>query len=321
MLALLDSVLAFSAIMLGVSLLVTVIVQGLSALVNLRGWALADELAELFAQAKIDRVQSAALAKKILTHPLISDSVLRRELFSHWMQASAIRKEELLELLKRAKELGIDVPNEVKDRLDAAAGVVSEWFDGQMDRVSQGFAHKARSITIFVSFVIAFALHLDAALLVDRMFSDTETRAKLVASVETLQEHAKRLGVAPADDAGKVPATEGASATGASDELTKAASEIQSIRSELADAGMDILPKFVAATELAPERGLHTHFDYLWWKTKRGWRHFLGIVAAGALLSLGAPFWFNLLSQLANLRTVLANREKEDRGKSRTEAG
>ena len=321
MLALLDSVLAFSAIMLGVSLLVTVIVQGLSALVNLRGWALADGLAELFAQAKIDRVQSAALAKRILTHPLISDSVLRRELFSHWTQASAIRKEELLKLLKRTKELGIDVPNEVKDRLDAAAGVVSEWFDGQMDRVSQGFAHKARSITIFVSFVIAFVLHLDAALLVDRMFSDTETRAKLVASVDTLQEHAKRLGVAPADDAANAPAAEGPSAAGASDELTKAASEIQSIRSELADAGMDILPKFVAATELAPERGHHTHFDYLWWKTKRGWRHFLGIVAAGALLSLGAPFWFNLLSQLANLRTVLANREKEDRGKPRTEAG
>jgi hypothetical protein len=328
MMALLDSVLAFSAILLGVSLLVTVIVQGLTAFVNLRGWALADGLAELFRQAKIDKAQAAALAKKLLTHPLISDSVLRRQLFSHWMQASAIRKDELLKLLKNAKDLGVDVPNEVKDRLDAAAGVVSEWFEGQMDRVSQSFAHKARAITISVSFVIAFVLHIDAAILVERMFSDSETRAKLVASVEMLQEHAKRLGVAPEDEAAKADAaaaeksvTAKPSAELAKAELTKAASEIRTIRSELADAGFDILPKFVASAELDPERGKHVHFDYFWWHTKSGWRHFLGIVAAGALLSLGAPFWFNLLSQLANLRTVLANREKEDRGKPRTEAG
>ena len=332
MLALLDSVLAFSAIMLGVSLLVTVIVQGLTAFVNLRGWALADGLAELFRQAKIDQAEAAALAKKLLTHPLISDSVLRNDIFSHWMQASAIRKEELLKLLKNAKDLGVEVPNEVKDRLDAAADVVSEWFDGQMDRVSQAFAHKARAITITVSFLIAFVLHIDAAILVERMFSDSETRAKLVASVEMLQEHAKRLGVAPENDAEKGAVAEDAVATEttakaepstelAKAELTKAASEIRTIRTELADAGFDILPKFVTSSELDPERGKHVHFDYFWWHTKRGWRHFLGIVAAGALLSLGAPFWFNLLSQLANLRTVLANREKEDRGKARTEAG
>lgn len=319
MLDLLDSILAFSAILLGVSLLVTVIVQGLSGLVNLRGWALADGLAELFQQAKLDRAQSAALAKKILTHPLISDSVLRREIFSHWMQATAIRKEELLKLLRSAKELGIEVPNTVTARLDAAANIVSEWFDGQMDRVSQAFAQKARTMTILVSFAIAFVLHIDAAVLVERMFSDSEARAKVVANVAILEEHAKRLGV---DAAGPANAATTTSPNATPTEALKhAANEIRTLREELADSGFDVLPQFVTANELDPARGKHTHFDYLWWKTKRGWRHFLGIAAAGALLSLGAPFWFNLLSQLANLRTVLANREKEDRGKPRTQAG
>jgi len=55
-----------SAILLGVSLLVTVIVQGLGGLFNLRGWALADGLAELFAQAKIGRAQARELAQKIV---------------------------------------------------------------------------------------------------------------------------------------------------------------------------------------------------------------------------------------------------------------
>jgi hypothetical protein len=41
------------------------------------------------------------------------------------------------------------------------------------------------------------------------------------------------------------------------------------------------------------------------------WLHFWGILASVALLSLGAPFWFNLLKKLSNLRPVLARRETE----------
>jgi hypothetical protein len=36
------------------------------------------------------------------------------------------------------------------------------------------------------------------------------------------------------------------------------------------------------------------------------WRHFSGMTAAAMLLSLGAPFWFNLLKSLTNLRSSVA---------------
>jgi hypothetical protein len=35
-------------------------------------------------------------------------------------------------------------------------------------------------------------------------------------------------------------------------------------------------------------------------------RHFFGLLASAALLSLGAPFWFNSLKTLTNLRPALA---------------
>src|SRR6185503_15030850 len=38
-----------------------------------------------------------------------------------------------------------------------------------------------------------------------------------------------------------------------------------------------------------------------------GQRAFWGILASAALLSLGAPFWFNMLKTLSNLRPVPAN--------------
>jgi len=43
------------------------------------------------------------------------------------------------------------------------------------------------------------------------------------------------------------------------------------------------------------------------------WLHFWGILASAALLSLGAPFWFNMLKTLSNLRPVLANKEQQER--------
>jgi hypothetical protein len=305
MLELLDSILAFSAVLLGLSLLVTVLVQGLGALVNLRGWALAQGLAELFAQAKIEPRDAAELAQKILTHPLVSDSTLRNTRLTHWIQASAIRKEELLRLLADAEELGIEVSADVRARLDKAASVVSVWFDGQMDRVSQTFAHRARSLTITVSFLTAFALHIDASVLLGRMFSDSETRAKLVASVATLEAQAARITKAP-------PSGERAGV----DEVRAAAGELGNLRTTLEASGVDVLPRFGEAANV--KAGVHTYWDYLAWHDGDGWRHFLGILAAGTLLSLGAPFWFNLLRQLANLRTVLANKEAAEREQSKS---
>jgi hypothetical protein len=42
------------------------------------------------------------------------------------------------------------------------------------------------------------------------------------------------------------------------------------------------------------------------------WRHVLGVAITGVLLSLGAPFWFNTLRNLSNLKPMVARRvEKE----------
>ena len=51
-----------------------------------------------------------------------------------------------------------------------------------------------------------------------------------------------------------------------------------------------------------------------WFSGEWSWpkRHLFGIIASAALLSLGAPFWFNLLKSMANLRPALANAIDKD---------
>ena len=42
------------------------------------------------------------------------------------------------------------------------------------------------------------------------------------------------------------------------------------------------------------------------------WSHAVGIVASAVFLSLGAPFWFNALKSLTNLRPILANKQDKE---------
>ena len=49
------------------------------------------------------------------------------------------------------------------------------------------------------------------------------------------------------------------------------------------------------------------------WQRNQPWQsQIFGVFATAALLTLGAPFWFNLLKSLTNLRPTLANKQDAD---------
>jgi hypothetical protein len=63
------------------------------------------------------------------------------------------------------------------------------------------------------------------------------------------------------------------------------------------------------AFQLIPDPYPTPWYDY----STLGWSHLWGTLASAALLSLGAPFWFNALKTLSNLRPVVASREQKER--------
>ena len=72
----------------------------------------------------------------------------------------------------------------------------------------------------------------------------------------------------------------------------------------------------LAKTELAIF-GEHYNWDVSQWETSK----YIGMLISIALLSLGAPFWFNLLKNLTNLRTRLIQNEEKERLERKTQAG
>jgi hypothetical protein len=47
----------------------------------------------------------------------------------------------------------------------------------------------------------------------------------------------------------------------------------------------------------------------LGWPKGFNWRQLCGVLLSGALLSLGAPFWFNSLKAMMNLRPIIASKQ------------
>jgi hypothetical protein len=80
----LDTVIAFAVVMLGVSLVITVGTQVVVSLLGLRGTNLWRSLTDLFETASPDREArryAKEIARRVLRHPLISDSVFSRFYF------------------------------------------------------------------------------------------------------------------------------------------------------------------------------------------------------------------------------------------------
>jgi hypothetical protein len=99
----LDILIAFVLIMLGVSLLITIAVQMVSAAFNLRGLNLAQGLKRTFAVISPDSDKNAKeLANFILKGRFLSDSFLPNwGIFRPWRHAEAIRPKEVFDAIQR----------------------------------------------------------------------------------------------------------------------------------------------------------------------------------------------------------------------------
>lgn len=157
----------------------------------------------------------------------------------------------------------------------------NRWFDGTMDRVSERFSTSMRVWTIVFSILVAFWGGLDALSLFNRLSADPEYRAMIVSGMDGV---AKRAG--------------DMTTTSVDGETSDDAQAWQRLENQVAELKVLI--------QANADLGIFSPRDpFADWP-----RGFLGRAASAMLLSLGAPFWFNALKKMANLRPSLANKEE-----------
>jgi hypothetical protein len=329
-----DVLLGVAMVMLGVSLLLTIVTQIVSFAANLRGAQLKVGLVELFEVVKIEN--PGPLVDSILHHKLIADGVWRRRL------APAISKLDLLTLLDGAQEY-LEQTGPVATALKQKKDEVETWFDATMSRVANRFTMQTRIVTIIGAVLAAFLLHLDAFGLVSRLYADSDLRAKMAGAAGALVTQSEVVLATPtvftdvaASLAKKNPDVLSPKPFQSRDQVKAwiQASVADPNRAQVINGQFDLLlteavrPAFkqwigeatdindqlsAAGFELVQKPWDPFHYDSAW--------VFLGVLASAALLSLGAPFWFNALKTLSNLRPAIAAAvEDRDQGGQPTQS-
>ena len=384
MLAYLDTLIGFSVVMLVISLLITILTQIVSALLNHRGsnlkWGLQMLLANIDPKQFPKLTANAeAVAHSVLTHCLISDSwfsgnkmaqsigarvPLLQQLVERYQLAAAIRPSELRDILQHLAnnqfadtqpEIAAEIrrllgtnravaaaaPGAVSATQDVAANLES-WFNSMMDRVSEKFSMYMRIWTVAFAVTFAFGFGLNTMGLMNQLYTNGAFRNALVGSgqqaltsagkvleaknslgakyVEALRQVLTDANVTPASQPPdtlptptdvvawiqkNVPAAEQADVRKRFEVASGAVSQAF-VQSSIDDA--------TKVSAIASTAG----FDVLQsrWPKKPAWSDYVGVLATAGLLSMGAPFWFNALKSLTNLRPVVASKQDAEQGQA-----
>ena len=146
------------------------------------------------------------------------------------------------------------------------------WFGSGQDRAEQWFQIHVRMVTIVAAITASIFLQLDTVEIYDKLRHEPKLAEALVkAAPGTLEQGAAVQGQLDANAREKAFAD---------------------LKEKIDSTGFELLPRGWFARWPA---------EKLWW-----FNHLFGLALSAGLLTLGAPFWFNLLKNLMNLRPAVA---------------
>ncbi|HXZ42855.1 MAG TPA: hypothetical protein VEG68_19105 [Terriglobales bacterium] len=199
---------------------------------------------------------------------------------------------------------------------------VNAWFDQTIDRVSQAFTRHAHRVTIAAAFVVVIAIQLDIIAVVDRLSIDDQFRNAVVGPV------AKQFTdsvVSPSTNTPPAPTATPPAPNSATSAAGAAATPATSTAT-LPDAGGQSPTASPAGPQPKPQLDTQLYYNLLdtaglitlptnkqWLDRIKDPRKYPGMIIAALLISLGAPFWYNILKDLLGLRSTLAQKDDAQR--------
>ena len=147
------------------------------------------------------------------------------------------------------------------------------WFGSAQDRAEQWFQIHVRMVTIVAAILVSIFLQLDTVEIYEKLRREPKLVEALVkAAPGTLEQGAAVQGQTDANARDKAFAD---------------------LKANIDSTGFELLPSGWFARWPA---------EKFWW-----FNHLFGLALSVGLLTLGAPFWFNLLKNLMSLRPALAS--------------
>ena len=306
-LTLLDVAIGMVLIYSLLSLICSTINEGLASYLSLRAATL---------KAGLDNLLGASLSAQVFDHHLVQ-GLVQQDVFFKWRRKPSYIPTRtfvltVLDTLNGGFPTSTDeirlaiqkVPDPKVQRallalVDEAKGDLEEvkknlgvWFDHSMDRVSGWYRRKVQLFILLIGIVVSFGLGVDSTATAKLLWGDSALREALVEAAKIqVQKSAAAPGAAPAP----APGTR---------DLKQVGKDLQEMQTQFAALDIPTYPFHAVCTEwqvLNPGKACPGFLSRggFWLR-----RHLLGFIITAAALSLGAPFWFDLLNKLVSLRSA-----------------
>lgn len=182
--------------------------------------------------------------------------------------------------LRRALLLALEDAN---GDIDKARQNVEKWFNSSMDRVSGWYRKQTQWILLFLGLVIAVGMNVDTVRIASSLYHDDAFRSLTVNQAERVSD---QLNSGDADATVKALGCTGA------------------------PANADSAQRALARTECARDQINALGYPIGWDGSKFHWSAIVGWILTALALSLGAPFWFDLLNKMMVVRSTVKPDEK-----------
>lgn len=290
MLGMLEVVIGLIFVLLLLSLLATTVMELLSSGLALRGKNLEKALRNMLASSDRDEQLFRAFKNNSLYRQMSqrygkrrrSPSYLSSESFQSILFDVLLRGEKPAELTKRIEQLPDDdlknvlyqLLNDADYELDRFRENVRQWYDSVMDRASGWYKRNVQQILVLVGLLIAILFNADTIAIYERLESDPESLQQILTMAEDY--------LLVNQDIDSLQTT--------SPEFEKSITQIRRLINQEIDEASAPLGLGWGNVDLSQ---LNV-FDWIY--------KVLGWIVTALAISLGAPFWFDLLRKLVNIR-------------------
>jgi hypothetical protein len=167
---------------------------------------------------------------------------------------------------------------------------VEAWYNSAMDRVSGAYKYRTQWLLFLIGLALAAALNADTVRIVKQLSNDPTLRQAVVAAAQSAKQ------------------PEGASGAAVKDQIQQVhdqVAQLENIGIPLGWSGVALPCKEIQAGKQIDEDNCSQGEWMLgWFAIFRGW------ILTAIAVSLGAPFWFDMLNKIMVVRSTVKPREK-----------
>ncbi len=209
------------------------------------------------------------------------------------------------ELPDEAKKLLLSLISDAGD-LDEARKSIEQWFDDAMERVSGSYKRQAQLILLGIGVALALVVNVNSFEIAGSLWRDDTLRASVVVAAEerAASEFGDGSGSADMETSDAEASSGQATAVSASQvEETDAENDKPNPYEDVADDIASLNASDIPIGWDDPPNSATGIFAML-----------VGIAFTGLAVSLGAPFWFDALNKLVNVRGSVKPKTSKEEG-------